>query len=153
MKQRAGNISRRRFLGASGAAAVVFHVVPSHVLAAKAKKGKKEAEALPPSEKLNLAFVGAGGRANGNIGGCSSQNIYALCDVDKNRCAGSVKKHSSAKSNFDYAGPLTETMLLGCVAARLPSGTKLTWDSEKMRTNNDVANRYLQHEYRKGWSL
>ena len=66
-----------------------------------------------------------------------------------------IKKNdpSMAKSNFDYAGPLTETMLLGCVVARVPAGTKLTWDSEKMRTNNDVANRYIRHEYRKGWTL
>jgi len=61
--------------------------------------------------------------------------------------------YAGAKSNFDYAGPLTETMLLGCVAARVGSGTKLTWDSKKMTTNNDLANRYIQHEYRKGWTL
>jgi len=57
------------------------------------------------------------------------------------------------KSNFSYAGPLTETMLLGCVAARVGSGTKLRWDSKRMKTNNALANRYIQHEYRKGWSL
>ncbi|VGO16104.1 Putative oxidoreductase YteT [Pontiella desulfatans] len=60
---------------------------------------------------------------------------------------------SMAKSNFGYAGPLTEMMLLGCVATRVGPGTKLTWDSEGMKTNNDVANRYIHHEYRKGWSL
>lgn len=60
---------------------------------------------------------------------------------------------SLAKSNFDYAGPLTEMMLLGCVAARVGSGTKLTWNSANMKTNNDEANRYVHHEYRKGWSL
>jgi predicted dehydrogenase len=67
----------------------------------------------------------------------------------------SIKKndYNGPKSNFDYAGPLTETILLGCVATRVGSGTKLTWDSEGMKTNNDLANRYIQHEYRKGWSL
>ena len=58
-----------------------------------------------------------------------------------------------AKSNFAYAGPLTEMMLLACVATRIGPGTKLTWNPETMKTNNDVANRYVQHEYRKGWSL
>jgi predicted dehydrogenase len=58
-----------------------------------------------------------------------------------------------AKSGFDYSGPLTETMLLGCVAIRVGAGTRLTWDSKNMKTDNDVANRYVQHEYRKGWSL
>lgn len=60
---------------------------------------------------------------------------------------------SKAMSNFDYAGPLTETMLLGCVAMRVGPGTKLMWDSKNMKTDNDIANRYVQHEYRKGWSL
>lgn len=60
---------------------------------------------------------------------------------------------SGSKSNFDFAGPLTETMLLGCVATRVGSGTKLTWDSKNMKTNNDLANRYVYHDYRKGWSL
>jgi len=60
---------------------------------------------------------------------------------------------SKAMANFLYSGPLTETMLLGCVAVRCGSGTKLTWDSKNMKTNNDIANRYIHHEYRKGWSL
>ena len=60
---------------------------------------------------------------------------------------------SGSKSNFDFAGPLTETMLLGCVATRLGPGTKLSWDSKNMKTNNELANRYVQHDYRKGWSL
>jgi predicted dehydrogenase len=60
---------------------------------------------------------------------------------------------SLALSNFDVAAHLTEIMLLGCVASRAGSGVKLTWDSEKMKTNNDVANRYVHHEYRKGWTL
>jgi len=57
------------------------------------------------------------------------------------------------KSNFDYAGPLTEIMLLGCVAARVGPGTKLRWNSKYMKTDNALANRYIHHEYRKGWSL
>ena len=47
----------------------------------------------------------------------------------------------------------TETMLLGCVAARVGSGTKLVWDGKNMTTGNDLADRYIRHEYRKGWSL
>jgi predicted dehydrogenase len=64
-----------------------------------------------------------------------------------------AKEPSLAMSGFDYSGPLTETMLLGCVALRVGSGTKLTWDSKAMKTNHDVANRYIHPDYRKGWSL
>ena len=57
-----------------------------------------------------------------------------------------------ASSNFDYAGPLTETTLLGNVAVR--AGGKLLWDSKQMKfTNNEDANKYVHFEYRKGWSL
>jgi len=55
-------------------------------------------------------------------------------------------------SNFDYAGPLTETVLLGNVAIR--TGAKLFWDSENMRfPNMPEADQFLHHRYRKGWSL
>lgn len=54
--------------------------------------------------------------------------------------------------NFDYAGALTEAVLLGNVAYRL--GKPIEWDSKKMKvTNEPDAERYLQHQYRKGWSL
>ena len=56
-------------------------------------------------------------------------------------------------SNFDYAGPMTEAILTGCVAMRFDR-QELTWDGAAMRfTNNDEANKYLHYEYRKGWTL
>ncbi|MHC4250957.1 MAG: Gfo/Idh/MocA family protein [Planctomycetota bacterium] len=55
-------------------------------------------------------------------------------------------------TNFDYAGPLTETVLLGTVAFR--TGEKLTWDAENLRVMNcPRANRLLRRENRKGWEV
>jgi predicted dehydrogenase len=55
-------------------------------------------------------------------------------------------------ADFDYSGPLTETILLGNVAAR--AGEKLRWDGPKLEvTNATAANEYLRREYRKGWKL
>ncbi|MBN2272111.1 MAG: Gfo/Idh/MocA family oxidoreductase [Sedimentisphaerales bacterium] len=55
-------------------------------------------------------------------------------------------------SNFDYAGPLTETILLGNVAAK--AGAKLEWNGEKFEvTNVKKANNYLKRKYRSGWTL
>jgi predicted dehydrogenase len=55
---------------------------------------------------------------------------------------------------FEYAGRLTETMLLGVVAMRAGQGKLLYYDGEAGRiTNNADANQYLQREYRKGWGL
>ena len=61
----------------------------------------------------------------------------------------------AAMSNFtDYAGPFTETVLLGNVALRLGANQPINWDAEQLRvTNSDRANRYLRREYRQGWSV
>jgi len=56
-------------------------------------------------------------------------------------------------SNFNYAGPLTETVVLGNVAMRLP-GKKLEWDAANVKvTNVKEANQYVRREYREGWRL
>ena len=65
-----------------------------------------------------------------------------------NACKGGKK----ALSNFDYAGPMTETVLLGNIALR--TGRKLYWDPINMNIKNDEkANALLGREYREGWNL
>jgi len=55
-------------------------------------------------------------------------------------------------ANFDYSGPLSETILLGNVAAR--AGQKLFWDGPNFKvTNMPEAEKYLKREYREGWRL
>jgi predicted dehydrogenase len=55
-------------------------------------------------------------------------------------------------SNFSYAGPLTEMVLLGLVA--IETGKSLEWDSEKFAiTNLPDAKGLLHREYRAGWTL
>lgn len=62
-------------------------------------------------------------------------------------------------SNFDWAGPMTETVLLGNVALRPQlreelTTKKLLWDSEQMRfTNHPSADEFLRREYRDGWAI
>jgi predicted dehydrogenase len=64
-----------------------------------------------------------------------------------------IKGKIPPPADFDYAGPFTETILLGNVAARFP-GQKLEWDSANARVTNVAdANQFVQHQYRKGWSL
>jgi predicted dehydrogenase len=56
----------------------------------------------------------------------------------------------AAMSNFvDYAGPLTELVLLGNVAMRV--GERFTWDSEKLQASVQRAAQYVRRTYRKGW--
>jgi predicted dehydrogenase len=62
------------------------------------------------------------------------------------------KGGAPAMSNFDYAGPLTEFILLGNVAIRAQK--KLEWDAENMKCIGcPEADRYIKREYRKGWTL
>ncbi|HEY3281058.1 MAG TPA: Gfo/Idh/MocA family oxidoreductase [Armatimonadota bacterium] len=64
----------------------------------------------------------------------------------------SSKTGAPTGSNFDYAGPLAESVLLGNVALR--TGRKLEWDGADMRaTNCPEAEEFLEPHYRKGWSL
>jgi predicted dehydrogenase len=61
-------------------------------------------------------------------------------------------KPELALSNFSYAGPLTETVVLGCVAIR--ARKKIEWDGPNMKiTNDEKANAFLKREYRKGWEV
>ncbi len=63
------------------------------------------------------------------------------------------KGGEAACSNFDYSGPLTEMVLMGNLSIRVP-GQRLLWDGENMEvTNHKEANRFVQREYRNGWSL
>ncbi len=63
-----------------------------------------------------------------------------------------IRGGEPASCNFDWAGILTEAVLLGNIAIR--TGVKLDWDAESMRfTNNDEANEYVKASYRSGWTL
>ncbi len=73
-------------------------------------------------------------------------------------------------SPFEYAGPFTESILIGNLAIRswnLPNSKKvkdedadylgrikLLWDAKNMRiTNFDEANQFVKREYREGWKI
>lgn len=57
-----------------------------------------------------------------------------------------------ACSNFEYAGPLNEIVLLGNVAVR--ASEKLLWDSKNLKFSNcEAANKYIRDEYRQGYGI
>jgi hypothetical protein len=62
------------------------------------------------------------------------------------------KNNTQSPGSFLFAGPVTETILLGAVALR--AGKKVEYDSANMKiTNLPEANKYLVREYRPGWEL
>lgn len=89
--------NRRSFLQTAGAAAATFTIL---------KAGS--ARTYAANEKLNIASIGAGGRAAGDIQAVASQNIVALCDVDESRAAGMFNRFPNARRFKDYRVMLQE---------------------------------------------
>jgi len=92
--------SRRGFLKSATGAVAAFTIVPRHVLGQGA---------TPPSEKPNVAGIGAGGMGGEDIkavSGCGA-NIVALCDVDLRR-ASTIKLFPGAKVYRDFRKMLDE---------------------------------------------
>ena len=66
-----------------------------------------------------------------------------------NACLGKDK----TSAGFDFAGPLTETVLLGVLGSRFP-GKKVEWDAAALRVSNlPEANEHIRVAYRKGWEV
>ena len=68
-------ISRRTFLGGAAATAATVLVVPRHVLGGPGYKA--------PSDRLNVACVGIGGKGFSDSAAMAGENVVALCDVDE----------------------------------------------------------------------
>ena len=62
-------------------------------------------------------------------------------------------KVEQGQSWFGQSGPLTETVLLGVIAQRVPD-TRLEWDAEKMQIKGrDDLQPLIQRKYRNGWEI
>jgi len=93
MSRQSSSISRRNFLASAGAAAA-FTIVPRHVLGGPAFTA--------PSDKLNIAHIGVGGRGGAQVNGCSGENVVAMVDVDESRAGGNFAKFPAAKKYKDF---------------------------------------------------
>lgn len=125
---------------------------------------------MPPGRRLDgngVLYVGSKGKMyHGSHGGMPQLLPEALHEEAKNvpktmaRSPGhyeewllACKGGPKPVSNFDYAGPLTEVVLLGVLALRAP-GTRLDWDSENLEVRNaPELDAFVRTEYRKGWTL
>lgn len=97
MNEQSNSTSRRNFIkNTAMAAAGSFFIVPRHVLG----KGF-----LAPSDKLNIAAIGAGGKGASDIANAynkGANNVVALCDVDWARAKASIDKFPDAKKYKNY---------------------------------------------------
>jgi len=88
--------------------------------------------------------------------------------VDACKAGFNSPEHLALTSSFDYAGPMTETVLMGNLAIRsymlrrenskgdmeFYARKKLLWDGENMKiTNLEDANQFVGRTYREGWKV
>jgi predicted dehydrogenase len=108
------NIARRKLLSAAGAAAA-FTIVPRHVLGGP--------QHTPPSEKLNIAAIAAGGQGIRDVGNLSKENIVALCDVDLKAAAKTLQEYPKAKKYADFRKMLEKQKDIEAVTIATPDHT------------------------------
>jgi hypothetical protein len=75
---------------------------------------------LGANERLNIAAIGAGGKGAVDVDGCSTENIYALCDVDEKNSAGTIKKFPKAKVYKDFRQMLEKEKGIDAVTVSTP---------------------------------
>ncbi|MEX2592950.1 MAG: Gfo/Idh/MocA family oxidoreductase [Anditalea sp.] len=85
---------RRTFIKQSAISAAGFYIVPSHVISGLGH--------TPPSDKLNIAGVGVGGKGRPNLNAMKNENIVALCDVDWEFSKGCFEDFPRAKKYWDW---------------------------------------------------
>ena len=61
------------------------------------------------------------------------------------------KGGQAATCNFEYSGPLAETVMLGNLAYRTQSS--FAWDHKSLTTDSETANQFLKEDYREGWQI
>jgi predicted dehydrogenase len=85
--------SRRSFLGQSAAGAAALWAAPAFLRAAGA------------NERLNLAFIGVGGRGGSNLNDIArngQENVVAICDVNENALDAAAQKYPNARKYTDF---------------------------------------------------
>ncbi len=93
------SVSRREFVEKASMAGMAFTIVQPHVL------GSRGGRHVAPSDKLNVACIGAGGMGGSDVRGFGANadcNIYALCDVDDVAAERSYRLQPQARKYKDY---------------------------------------------------
>ena len=89
------SISRRKFVKSTVTTIAGATIVPSNVIAGLGHKA--------PSDKLNIAGIGVGGKGYTNLRNMETENIVALCDVDWEYAGkNSFNRWYQAKQYKDY---------------------------------------------------
>jgi predicted dehydrogenase len=91
--KRQGN-TRREFLKKAGLLSASISILPNHVVGGLGHKA--------PSDKMNIAGIGIGGKGHVNLQGMATENIIGLCDVDWKYADLCFKEFPAAKRYWDW---------------------------------------------------
>jgi hypothetical protein len=133
--------------GFNGADPRVYPPSPKYVAPqrqeARSETGGQSAQAIPANPQRPEGRSEAGGQGT-QAGPRRDGAIEAWIAACKGGPAPLV--------NFEIQAPVTEALLLGCLAQRLP-GEKLLWDTTEMKvTNNEKAQAFVDPPYRNGFT-
>ncbi|MDD4109723.1 MAG: Gfo/Idh/MocA family oxidoreductase [Prolixibacteraceae bacterium] len=109
------SFSRRGFIGATATALAGFSIIPAHAVS-----GLRH---IPPSDKLNIAGIGVGGKGRVNLRNMPGQNIVALCDVDWDYADGVFKTYPDARRWKDFREMLEKQKDIEAVVIATPDHT------------------------------
>ncbi len=110
--------NRRKFLKTGAVAAAGAMIVPRHVLGGPGY--------VAPSDKVNLAAIGAGGKGFGDIRNAyndGKENVVALCDVDTKMAGRAIDLWPKAKFYSDFRLMLEENKDIDAVTISTPDHT------------------------------
>lgn len=103
-------VSRRRFIKTSAATAGLLYIVPSHAVSGLGH--------VAPSDKLNIAGIGVGGKGEVNLRNMNTENMVALCDIDwqyAKRCFDTypnAKRYKDFREMFDEMGKSIDAVVI-----------------------------------------
>ncbi|HSH18838.1 MAG TPA: Gfo/Idh/MocA family oxidoreductase [Draconibacterium sp.] len=127
------NLSRRKFIGNTTAALVGFTVIPSFAVSGLGY--------VQPSDKLNIAGIGIGGKGKVNLRNMPGQNMVALCDVDWDYAKSVFKDYPKAEKYKDFREMLEKQKDIDAVVIATPDHTHALPAAAAMELGKHV---YLQ---------
>lgn len=84
-------MKRRNFVKSGASAGIGLMILPGSILSGKGA-----------NDKLNIALIGAHGRASQHYASLSGENVVALCDVDAGNMALAASKYPNARQYTDW---------------------------------------------------
>jgi predicted dehydrogenase len=114
-------LTRRAFLTVAAAAGTSF---AARAQTSKPNTAKVVPRKISPNEKLNIAGIGAGGKGREDLGGgCRTENVVAMADVDDARAAEMYAMYPQAKKFRDYREMLDKVKEIDAVTVTTPDHT------------------------------